>query len=106
MPTSSRIAASMCYVRLKLNPVNRFSLATHPLQGRAGLLAVLIHCWRSRASRARPTPRAVQTSQSAGRPNAAPVRALSREQRELMIAANNSYLLAFDNLSRLPHLAL
>ena len=36
-------------------------------------------------------------------PNAAPVRALSREQRELMIAANNSYLLAFDNLSGLPH---
>jgi hypothetical protein len=34
-------------------------------------------------------------------PNAAPVRALSREQRELMIAANNSYLLAFDNLSGL-----
>jgi hypothetical protein len=39
-------------------------------------------------------------------PNAAPVRALSREQRELMIAANNSYLLAFDNLPGLPHLAL
>jgi hypothetical protein len=36
-------------------------------------------------------------------PNAAPVRALSREQRELMIAANNGYLLAFDNLSGLPH---
>ena len=36
-------------------------------------------------------------------PNTAPVRALSREQRELMIAANNSYLLAFDNLSGLPH---
>jgi hypothetical protein len=36
-------------------------------------------------------------------PNAAPVRALSREERELMIAANNSYLLAFDNLSGLPH---
>ena len=36
-------------------------------------------------------------------PNAAPVRALSREQRELMIAANNSCLLAF---SGLPHLAL
>jgi hypothetical protein len=36
-------------------------------------------------------------------PNAAPVRALSREQRELMIAANNSYLLAYDNLSGLPH---
>jgi hypothetical protein len=35
-------------------------------------------------------------------PNAAPVRALSGEQRELMIAANNSYLLAFDNLSGLP----
>jgi hypothetical protein len=36
-------------------------------------------------------------------PNAAPVRALSREQRELMIAADNTYLLAFDNLSGLPH---
>jgi hypothetical protein len=36
-------------------------------------------------------------------PNAAPVRALSREERELMIAANSSYLLAFDNLSGLPH---
>ena len=35
-------------------------------------------------------------------PNAAPVRALSREERELMIAANNSHLLAFDNLSGLP----
>src|SRR5947209_9343148 len=32
-------------------------------------------------------------------PNAAPVRSLSREERELMIAANNGYLLAFDNLS-------
>jgi len=36
-------------------------------------------------------------------PNAAPVRALSREERELMIAASNGYLLAFDNLSGLPH---
>jgi hypothetical protein len=36
-------------------------------------------------------------------PNSAPVRALSREERELMIAANNGYLLAFDNLSSLPH---
>src|SRR5204863_1389024 len=36
-------------------------------------------------------------------PNAAPVRSLSREERELMIAANNGYLLAFDNLSGLPH---
>jgi hypothetical protein len=35
-------------------------------------------------------------------PNAAPVRALSREERELMIAANNGYLLAFDNLSAYP----
>jgi hypothetical protein len=35
-------------------------------------------------------------------PNAAPVRALPREKRELMIAANNGYLLAFDNLSGLP----
>src|SRR5262244_4678360 len=31
-----------------------------------------------------------------------PLRALSREERELMIAANNGYLLAFDNLSGLP----
>ena len=35
-------------------------------------------------------------------PNAAPVRALPREERELIIAANNGYLLAFDNLSGLP----
>jgi hypothetical protein len=35
-------------------------------------------------------------------PNAAPVRSLAREERELMIAANNGYLLAFDNLSGLP----
>jgi hypothetical protein len=35
-------------------------------------------------------------------PNAAPVRALPREERELMIAANNGHLLAFDNLSDLP----
>src|SRR5262249_23185806 len=35
-------------------------------------------------------------------PNAAPVRSLSREERELMIAADNSHLLAFDNLSGLP----
>jgi hypothetical protein len=33
-------------------------------------------------------------------PNTAPVRALAREERDLMIAANG-YLLAFDNLSRL-----
>jgi hypothetical protein len=36
-------------------------------------------------------------------PNSAPVRALSREERELMITANNGHLLAFDNLSGLPH---
>src|SRR2546429_7027022 len=35
-------------------------------------------------------------------PNAPPVRSLSREERGLMIAANNGYLLAFDNLSGLP----
>jgi hypothetical protein len=35
-------------------------------------------------------------------PNVAPVRALAREERELMIAANNGHLLAFDNLSSLP----
>src|SRR5258707_15269060 len=35
-------------------------------------------------------------------PNAAPVRALAREERELMIAADHSHLLAFDNLSDLP----
>jgi hypothetical protein len=35
-------------------------------------------------------------------PNAAPVRALAREERELMIAADHSHLLAFDNLSVLP----
>jgi hypothetical protein len=35
-------------------------------------------------------------------PNVAPARALPREERELMIAANNGYLLAFDNLSSLP----
>src|SRR5262249_50610169 len=35
-------------------------------------------------------------------PNAAPVRALPREERELMIGANNGHLLAFDNVSGLP----
>ena len=34
-------------------------------------------------------------------PNAAPVRALPREERELFIAANNGHVLAFDNVSRL-----
>jgi hypothetical protein len=36
-------------------------------------------------------------------PNAASVRALPRDERELMIAANNGYVLAFDNLSGLPN---
>jgi hypothetical protein len=36
-------------------------------------------------------------------PNVAPVRALVREERDLVIAANNSHVLAFDNLSALPH---
>src|SRR6516225_7901374 len=35
-------------------------------------------------------------------PNVAPVRALPREERELMIVANNGHVLAFDNLSSLP----
>jgi hypothetical protein len=35
-------------------------------------------------------------------PNVAPIRALPRDERELMIAANNGHLLAFDNLSGLP----
>jgi hypothetical protein len=36
-------------------------------------------------------------------PNIAPVRSLVREERDLVIAANNSHVLAFDNLSGLPH---
>jgi hypothetical protein len=36
-------------------------------------------------------------------PNTAPLRALSREDRELFIAANNSHVLAFDNVSGLPN---
>jgi hypothetical protein len=35
-------------------------------------------------------------------PNTAPVRALARNERELMIAASNSHLLAFDNVSNVP----
>ena len=35
-------------------------------------------------------------------PNLAAVRALPREERDLMIAANNGHVLAFDNLSSLP----
>jgi len=38
-------------------------------------------------------------------PNAAPFHAPPREERELMIAANNGYLPAFDNLSGLPRAA-
>jgi hypothetical protein len=34
-------------------------------------------------------------------PNTAPLRALSREDRELFIAANNGHVLAFDNVSGL-----
>ena len=36
-------------------------------------------------------------------PNVAPVRALPRDERELFIAAGNGHVLAFDNLSGLPH---
>jgi hypothetical protein len=35
-------------------------------------------------------------------PNTAPLRALSREDRDLFIAANNGHVLAFDNVSGLP----
>jgi hypothetical protein len=35
-------------------------------------------------------------------PNAAPLRALPREERDLFIAANNGHVLAFDNVSGLP----
>jgi hypothetical protein len=35
-------------------------------------------------------------------PNAAPLRAQPRDTRDLMIAANNGWVLAFDNLSSLP----
>jgi hypothetical protein len=35
-------------------------------------------------------------------PNTAPLRALSREDRELFIAANNCHVLTFDNVSGLP----
>src|SRR5262245_32707152 len=35
-------------------------------------------------------------------PNAAPTRAAPREERDLMIGANNGHILAFDNLSGLP----
>jgi len=35
-------------------------------------------------------------------PNAAPVRLVPREARDLMIAAANSHVVAFDNLSRIP----
>ena len=35
-------------------------------------------------------------------PNTAPLRALPREDRDLFIAANNSHVLAFDNVSGLP----
>jgi hypothetical protein len=36
-------------------------------------------------------------------PNTAPLRALPREDRDLFIAASNSHVLAFDNVSGLPH---
>ena len=36
-------------------------------------------------------------------PNSAPLRALPREDRDLFIAATNGHVLAFDNISGLPH---
>lgn len=35
-------------------------------------------------------------------PNLAPTRRLTRDERDLMIAANNSFILVFDNLSTIP----
>jgi hypothetical protein len=35
-------------------------------------------------------------------PNKSPLRRLTRDERDLMIAANNSFVLAFDNLSTIP----
>jgi hypothetical protein len=35
-------------------------------------------------------------------PNSAPLRSEPRDARDLIIAANNSWVLAFDNLSHLP----
>jgi hypothetical protein len=35
-------------------------------------------------------------------PNKAPLRRLTRDDRDLMIAANNAFVLAFDNLSHIP----
>jgi hypothetical protein len=45
---------------------------------------------------------ALPTSRALVDPNLAPVRALPRDERELFIAASNSHVLAFDNLSGLP----
>lgn len=36
-------------------------------------------------------------------PNSSPLRTLSREERDLFIAANNGHVLAFDNLSGMPN---
>ena len=76
---------------------------------------VLVVAWLLAALRARgPYPllaisrrarvgqdRPVENAQGLGRSQCRPG-ALPREERELMIAANNGYLLAFDNLSGLP----
>jgi len=35
-------------------------------------------------------------------PNAAPLRSLPRDERDLFISAANAHVLAFDNISRLP----
>jgi hypothetical protein len=63
--------------------------------------AVPIRCWRYLASRA-PQKQFCPSSLEHSDPNAATVGSLPREERELMIAANNGHLLAFDNLSGLP----
>jgi hypothetical protein len=71
----------------------------------AWLLATLrpggpIHCSQNPASRVRPRP----SCRKCSRPWSIPLPRLCgpRKERELMIAASNGYLLAFDNLSGLP----
>ena len=54
--------------------------------------------WRTRVRKDGP----VKNLASAGRHQRGPGQSASREERELMIAANNGHVLAFDNLSSLP----
>jgi hypothetical protein len=62
---------------------------------------VPIRCWQYLASKARRRRFCQSSPQGARGPERGPG-TLPREERELMIAANNGHLLAFDNLSGLP----